>query len=229
MSVSCVLAAAGRNSRMEKSQILNGISLKNKLLLPFPREDSRNTIIETTINNVLSANVDECIVVLGHFADEIKNQISNISDDRIKIVKNKSINIGLSSSLLNGLNNCNNDNVLCVAGDQPTVNTKTYNDIIDIFLNSENHEKTISILRRREIGMLETAKGLGMPFIANKFQLSKYLFGENDNLNPILKKILDDGFCFYAVKEENNLELININDYEDYTFVLNKNIKKIPK
>lgn len=220
MLVSSVITAAGRNSRMEKSQLQKGILLKNKLLLPFPSEDSKKTVIETTINNVLSANVDECIVVLGHFADEIRDVVDNISDDRIKIVKNKNVDVGLSTSLFNGLDNCRNDYVLCVASDQPTVSTKTYNNLINILLNSDNPKKTISILRRKNTGILNSAEGLGMPFVVEKKQLSDYLCSEDDNLNPILRKIFDDEFCFYGVKEEDDLELININDYDDYKFVL---------
>ncbi|WP_231624351.1 hypothetical protein [Methanobrevibacter arboriphilus] len=72
MLISSVITAAGRNSRMENSQIKEGSPIKNKLLLPFPSENSINTVIETTINNVLSSDVDECIVVLGHFAANIK-------------------------------------------------------------------------------------------------------------------------------------------------------------
>lgn len=232
MLISSVITAAGRNSRMELSQMKNGFNVKNKLLLPFPSEYGEKTVIETTINNVLSANVDECIVVLGHFADEINEVIANISDDRIKIVVNKNIDVGLSSSLLNGLNYCTNDFVLCVASDQPTVSTKTYNKIIETIntaknLNSENinQKKIISVLRRRDVGVLDTAEGLGMPFVANRQELSKYVHNEDDNLNPILRKMFAEGFCFYGVKEENGLELININNYDDYQLVLD-NITK---
>ena len=246
MLVSSVITAAGRNSRMEKSQIQLEIPIKNKLLLPFPNENSDKTIIETTINNVVSANVDECIVVLGHFADEIISVFDNISDSRVKIVKNDNIDVGLSTSLLNGLNNCKNDYVLCVASDQPTVSSKTYNNIINVikdlnkdnnfnninnsnniyFTKYKNHSKIISILRRNGFGILNTADGLGMPFVANRQEFSKYLHNEDDNLNPIIRKIFDDDFCFYGVKEENDLELININNYDDYKFVLNENAKK---
>jgi len=243
MLVSSVITAAGRNSRMEKSQIQMGIPIKNKLLLPFPNGGSDKTLIETTLNNVLSADIDECIVVLGHFADEIMSTLNNISDERVKIIKNKNIDVGLSTSLLNGLNNCKNDYVLCVASDQPTVSNKTYNNLINIFKNSskinytnstnftnstkfKNYEKIISVLRRMDFGILNTAKGLGMPFVVNRQEISKYLHNEDDNLNPILRKIFDDEFCFYGVKEENNLELININNYDDYKFVLNEKIKR---
>ena len=221
MLISSVITAAGRNSRMENSQIKEGSPIKNKLLLPFPSENSINTVIETTINNVLSSDVDECIVVLGHFAANIKKALANITDDRVKIIENENINVDLSTSLLNGLKHCKNKYVLCSAGDQPTVSSKTYKNIINSLFNLKNPEKSISILRRKNSGLLKSPEGLGMPFVANKDILIKYLDNEDSNLNPILRKIFKDQFPFYGVEEDDSMELININNYKDYKFVLN--------
>ena len=44
----------------------------------------------------------------------------------------------------------------------------------------------------------------------------KYLENEDDNLNPILRKIFADGYTFYGIKEKNKKELLNINHYDDY-------------
>ncbi|RBQ22514.1 Bifunctional protein GlmU [Candidatus Methanobinarius endosymbioticus] len=238
MLVSSVITAAGQNFRMKKSQKLNNIPLKNKLLLLFPsyinefynenidinnddiKTIDKSTIIETTINNVLSSKVDECIIVLGHYAEEIEKIILNISDSRIKIIKNDNVNVSLSHSLLNGLKHCTHDYVLCLAGDQPTISSKTYENIIDSFFKLKNPEKSISILRRKNYGILDTAEGLGMPFITSKNQLINYLDGKNDNLNPLLRKIFEDKFCFHGIKESNKLELRNINDWNEYQNVL---------
>ena len=59
-----------------------------------------------------------------------------------------------------------------------------------------------------------------MPFVAPRKNLMNYLKNENDNLNPILRKIFDDGYSFYGVKEKNKKELININYYKDYLQLL---------
>lgn len=222
MLISSVITAAGQNSRMIKSQKLEKVQIKNKLLLPFSNSDNGKSIIETTIENTLSSDVDECIVVLGHFADEIREIISNISDSRLKIIENKNHNVNLSNSLLNGLKHCNHDHVLCLAGDQPTISSNTYKNIINSFFNLDNPETSVSILRRNNFKILNTAEGLGMPFMAYRNQLIKYLDGENDNINLILRKIFKDDFCFYGIKEANDLELININNWDDYTYVLNK-------
>jgi molybdenum cofactor cytidylyltransferase len=92
--------------------------------------------------------------------------------------------------------------------------------------NSPNPKNTISILRRRKIGKLDSAEGLGMPFCCYGKLLYKYVQEEDDNLNPILRKMIKNGVEFYALKEANALELLNINHYEDYLKIkkeINKN------
>ena len=221
LTVSAVITAAGKNSRMRKDQEERNIPLQNKLTLPLNKGEYSSTIIETTINNVLNTeNIDECIIVLGHYCEEILPFINNIHDDRLKIVKNDPVDVGLSVSLLNGLQNISSDIALCVTGDQPTVSTKTFNNIIETLLNSDNPHKTISVLRRIEIGKLGTALGLGMPFAGDRKELINYLKGRDDNLNPILREIFADGFEFYGVKENHPNELININHYSEYESIL---------
>ena len=217
MTVSAIITAAGKNSRMRNDQISRNISLRNKLILPL----NNKTVLETTIDNALSSNVDECIVVLGHYSDEIRNAIFDNYKTSVKFIENNPIDVGLSVSLLNGLRNINSDFALCITGDQPTVSSETFNKMIEVCQNSPNPKKTIAILRRRKTGLLNTAEGLGMPFVAFKNNLVKYLENENDNLNPILRKIFSDGYTFYGIKEKNKLELLNINHYDDYLKLLN--------
>lgn len=226
LSVSAIVTAAGKGSRMRNDQIKMNLAIKNKLILPL----TSKTIIETTIENILNIKkIKECIIVLGHHSDEILPYIQNIQDSRIKIVENNPINVKLSSSLLNGLNYSNSDISLCVTGDQPTISSKTFNLILNHILNSNNPKKTISILRRKNIGKLNNAEGLGMPFAAYKSSLINYLQNENSNLNPILRKMHSEDFEFYGIKEDNPLELMNINNYSEYQFLLKKLNQKITK
>ncbi|MBP3792076.1 MAG: NTP transferase domain-containing protein [Methanobrevibacter sp.] len=216
MSISTVITAAGKNSRMRKDQISRGIELTNKLILPFEGK----TVIETTIDNALSSNIDECIVVLGHYSNEIKEAIFDNYKDDVKFIINNPVDVGLSTSLFNGLSNIDSDFALCITADQPTVSTQTFNKLIEVSQNSDNPYETISILRRRKTGLLDTAEGLGMPFVAPRENLMRYLENEDDNLNPILRKIFDDGYTFYGIKEKNEKELLNINHYDDYLKLL---------
>ena len=216
MSISTIITAAGKNSRMRKDQISRGIELTNKLILPI----DEMTVIETTIDNALSLNIDECIVVLGHYANEIKEAIFDNYKDDVKFIENNPVDVGLSTSLYNGLSNTGSDFALCITADQPTVLPETFEKMIEVSQNSENPFKTISILRRRKTGLLDTAEGLGMPFVAPRQNLMRYLENEDDNLNPILRKIFDDGYTFYGIKEKNEKELLNINHYDDYLQLL---------
>ena len=216
MSISTIITAAGKNSRMRKDQISRGIELTNKLVLPFRNK----TVIETTIDNALSLNTDECIVVLGHYAGEIKDVIFENYKDDVKFIENNPVDVGLSTSLYNGLKNIDSDFALCITADQPTVLPETFEEMIRQSQNSQDPYKTISILRRRKTGLLDTAEGLGMPFVAPRLNMMKYLENEDDNLNPILRKIFDDGYTFYGIKEKNEKELLNINHYEDYLNLL---------
>ena len=201
---------------MRKDQLERNIDLKNKLILPF--KDS--TVIETTIDNALNAKIDECIVVLGHYSSEIKEAIFDNYKDKVKFIQNNPVDVGLSTSLFNGLSNISSDFALCITADQPTVSTETFNNLIDVSLGSEDPFHTISILRRRKTGRLDTAEGLGMPFVAPRLNLMKYLENEDDNLNPILRKIFADGYTFFGIKEKNKKELLNINHYDDYLNLL---------
>lgn len=216
MSISTIITAAGKNSRMRKDQMERNLDLTNKLILPFEGK----TVLETTIDNALSSNVDECIVVLGHYASEIKQVIANNYDDEVKFIINDPVDVGLSVSLFNGLSNISSDFALCITGDQPTVSSETFNKMIEISQNSDDPYHTIPILRRRKTGLLDTAEGLGMPFVAPRLNLMEFLENENDNLNPILRKIFDNGYTFYGIKEKNKKELLNINHYEDYLNLL---------
>ena len=87
MSISTIITAAGKNSRMRKDQISRNIEVINKLILPF----GDKTVIETTIDNALSANVDECIVVLGHYSSEIKEAIYDNYKDSVKFIQNNQL------------------------------------------------------------------------------------------------------------------------------------------
>ena len=61
-----------------------------------------------------------------------------------------------------------------------------------------------------------------MPFALNKNIILPYISDVDDNLNPILREIFASGVDFYGVKEEFDLELVNINHYNDFKLVSEK-------
>ena len=210
--VSAIITAAGKNRRMRKDLKSRGIEIKHKLLLNF----CDNPIILQTLQNTLNAGVTECIVVLGHFSDEIISVLDEFDDERVRIVINPEIHVELSQSLLNGIKKVKDDFCLCVAADQPTVSAETFKNIINGVFDSPEPKNTVSILARGKFGYLDTAEGLGMPFACHLDILKKYLTGNKDNLNPILREMVKDGVIFYGVSPRDDMELLNINNYGDY-------------
>ena len=217
--VSAIITAAGKNKRMREDLKARGMDIKHKLLLNF----RGNPIILQTLQNTLNAGVNECVVVLGHFSDEIVSVLDELDDERVKIVVNPEINVELSESLLNGTKMVKNDFCLCVAADQPTVSPETFKNIMEGVFNSPEPKNTVSILARGKSGYLDTAEGLGMPFACHLSILEKYLTENKDNLNPILRKMVKEGVMLYGVSPCDDMELLNINEYEDYLNILEKN------
>lgn len=216
--VSAVITAAGKNRRMIEDLKVRKMPPKHKLLL-----DLHGTpVIIQTIKNVLNSGVDECTVVLGHFSQEISSVLSEFHDKRVKIIKNPDINVELSRTLLNGVKNVKRGFCLCVAADQPTVMSTTMQKLIEKAQEHFEPENIISILAREKTGYLQSAQGLGMPFVCHTKLLEKYLAGRDENLNPILQDMISDGVIFYGVPPQNELELVNINRYNDYLQVLGK-------
>lgn len=219
--VSAVVTAAGKNRRMVEDLKTRKMPPKHKLLM----ELHGNPVIIQTIKNVLNSGVDECTVVLGHFSREISDVLNGFHDDRIKIVENPDVNVELSQTLLNGVKNIKKGFCLCVAADQPTVTTETMTKLIEKVISYSEPENIVSVLAREKTGYLESAQGLGMPFVCHSKLLEMYLPGRDDNLNPILKDMIRDGVVFYGVPARSELELVNINRYSDYLQVLG-NIKR---
>ncbi len=217
--VSAIITAAGRNRRMRTDLKSRGMEIRHKLLLSF----RGNPIILQTLQNTLNAGVDECIIVLGHFSDEIISVLDEFDDERVKIVINPEIDVELSESLLNGVKKAKTNFCLCIAADQPTVSAETFKNIIGGVFNGQEPENTVSILARGKSGYLDTAEGLGMPFACHVDILKKYLTENKDNLNPILRKMVKEGIKLYGVPPHDDTELLNINEYEDYLNILEKN------
>ncbi len=213
--VSAVITAAGRNRRMIEDLQSRGMEIKHKLLLDLKGEP----VIIRTIENVLKSGVDECVVVLGHFSDEISAVLKDFPDKRVRVIENPNYDVELSETLLNGVKNIKSSLCLCVAADQPTITSSTIEILIKTAQNYSAPEDIVSILARRKEGFLESAEGLGMPFVCHSKLLLKHLPRHEDDLNPLLREMIMDGIVFYGVPSINELELVNINRYDDYIYV----------
>lgn len=218
-----IITAAGKNSRMIEDFKNMGKKPIHKLKL----EINNKPLLVHTIEQIINSDIEGINICLGHFKDEIYDLLQEYDlTDKVNIILNENPEVGLSQTIENALKNNEDKYYLFAAADQPTLSTKTINRMIYVLNNSPNPKNTISILRRRKIGKLDSAEGLGMPFCCYGQLLYDYVQKEDDNLNPILRKMIKDGVEFYALKEDNELELLNINHYEDYLKIKSKIEKK---
>ncbi len=116
--VSAIVLAAGESKRMGKL----------KQLLPL----GESTIIEQTIDNLLSSRIGEVIVVMGHGAEEIKRRLGI---RQVKIVYNPRYTEGMSTSIAAGLRelDAKADAVMLVLADQPFIDSQTIDKLLDEF------------------------------------------------------------------------------------------------
>lgn len=214
-----ILTAAGKNSRMIDDFRKMNMKPTHKLKLKINNKE----ILLYTIDNLLKSKIDNIILCVGHHKETILDILEeNNIEDKIQINVNPDVNVGLSKTIKNALQKDLEKNYLFMAADQPTVLPETINKLIDTLENSPSPKNTISVLARRKYGKLDSAEGLGMPFCCYGKLLYQYVKNENDNLNPILRKMIKNNVDFYGIKEKNKLELLNINHFADY-----QKIKKV--
>ena len=82
---SAIVPAAGMSTRLGR----------NKLLLPF----KGRPLIAHAVDTLMSSDVDEIIVVLGHEADQVRGAIAS---KEVKFVENPDYRLGLSTSVRAG-------------------------------------------------------------------------------------------------------------------------------
>ena len=213
-----IITAAGKNSRM-----INDFKKMNKTPIhKLKLKINDKEIIIHTLDNILDSDINNITVILGNFREEIYELLKEYGLlNKVTVKYNKNNDVGLSQSIITGLEGCSDNYYFFGAADQPTITPNTINNMIERLENSPRPKNTISILARRKTGWLDSAEGLGMPFCCYGKLLYDYLKDENDNLNPILRKMIKENVDFYGVEARNELELLNINCYDEYL-----NIKK---
>ncbi len=122
ITVSAILLAAGEAKRIGRP----------KLLMPF----GGGTVLERTLDNLLTSKVDEVIVVLGPRAGVIKQVIA---DRQVKVVVNPDYHLGMSTSLITGLSLVDDraQRIMIALADQPLIYGETYDRLIEASLSCD--------------------------------------------------------------------------------------------
>lgn len=129
--MTAIILAAGLSRRM---------GTVNKLLLPF----GNKTILETTLDNILSSNIDSVMIVVGHEAEQIKLLLAQYLEKNstvhheFYIIENPDFEQGLTGSIqagiksLHALNLSERGYMICLS-DMPLISSEEYSYLINQF------------------------------------------------------------------------------------------------
>jgi len=104
--VAAILLAAGRSRRMGAF----------KPLLPFGAQ----TVIETCVNNLRAAGIEEIVVVVGHRAAQVRSRLAHLP---LRFAVNEEVESEMGASIARGVAELTSetDATLIALGDQPAV------------------------------------------------------------------------------------------------------------
>ncbi|HYV24448.1 MAG TPA: nucleotidyltransferase family protein [Pyrinomonadaceae bacterium] len=167
--VAAILLAAGRSRRMGAF----------KPLLPF----GDSTVIDSCIDNLHEAALDEIIVVVGHRADELQ---AHLKDANLKFAFNVDPNSEMGVSIARGVEQMSDDAdaLLIALVDHPAVSGDTIKTIIDAWVDGAQfvqpefngrggHPVLIDLSFRNELLNLDPEKGLRKLFEAHRDQVKR--------------------------------------------------------
>ena len=155
-AVAAILLAAGQSRRMGAF----------KPLLPF----GKHSVIETCINNLRAASVDEIVIVVGHRAEEVQ---AHLKEGNLRFAINPDPESEMSASIACGVEQISSDAeaLLIALVDHPAVSGDIIRQIIDEWKTGARlvqpehkgrggHPVIIDLRYRDELLDLDAQKGL---------------------------------------------------------------------
>ena len=175
--ISCVLLSAGESSRFGSPKALAKLNHGN--------------VIENIQEKLLQVGVDEIVIVLGAWSQEIKTSL--LKHTQIKVVYNKDYNLGQSSSFKVGLQQISPaaEGILLWPVDYPFILQATIQTLVDSFKkdvpliliptyqNKKGHPPIFHKRLKNEFLNLDHTKGINT--IGQKYEDQVKLFPVNDS------------------------------------------------
>lgn len=192
--ISAIILAAGLSTRMKEF----------KQLLPYRGKK----VIIAIVEELLNANVAEVLVVVGHNADLVREELKKYD---VKLIMNPDYKQGMHTSVMAGAENVSDkaDAFMIVLGDQPEISSRLVNGLIAFAKQSEKGIIIPSYLNKR-----------GHPVLFRKQYLE-----HTKNLSPILglKQIVNENpkDIDYFIAGEDTI-LFDIDTPEDYQQLLER-------
>jgi molybdenum cofactor cytidylyltransferase len=163
--IAAILLAAGRSTRMGAF----------KPLLPF----GDGTVVETCVTNLQAAGIEQIVVVVGHRAQEVRQQLATLP---VTFAVNPDQESEMSASIACGIEQVASGKraVLVALVDQPAVSSEVIGQLIDEWLRTRasliqpehggrgGHPVLIDLAFRDELLALDSVRGLRAVFDAHR-------------------------------------------------------------
>lgn len=192
-TITAILLAAGRSSRMGAF----------KPLLPF----GDTSVIQSCLQNLRAAGVEDIVVVLGHRAGEVE---SSLSDPRLRFALNPDPEGEMSTSIICGVRQLSPtaDAVLIALVDQPAIPPAAIEAVINEwstgarlvvpeFQERGGHPVLVDLRFRDELMDLDPTQGLRSLFAAHKDLVRRVSVS-----SPLIARDMDTWDDYRALHEE---------------------------
>ena len=173
--ISAILLAAGQSKRMID---------ENKLVKEF----KGIPLIKHSVDNILSSDIDELIIVLGYQKKIIQNILKK--NKKIKFAINENFADGMSTSIKIGLDHLSkkSDAFFICLGDMPMINKKIYNHLIKL---RKDNDILVPTYKNKQANPVLFSKFMktSIMSVTGDFGAKKIL---NENKSKILNIKIDD-------------------------------------
>jgi len=128
--IAAIVPAAGMSTRMGR----------NKLLLPFKGKP----LIVHAVETLLASKIEEVIVVLGHEAERVRDELEGMP---VKLIENPGYREGMSTSIRAGLSVVSRRAVaiMIYLADQPLLEPAEVNRLVEAFAEGKNRGKSVVV------------------------------------------------------------------------------------
>jgi bifunctional UDP-N-acetylglucosamine pyrophosphorylase / glucosamine-1-phosphate N-acetyltransferase len=227
MNINAIILAAGKGTRMRDD--------RPKVLTPI----FGKSFIEYVVDSLKAAGVERIIPIVGFQAEKVQSLLGPNYDYAIQL---KQFGTGHAVKMAKDYLENDEGLTLIIAGDQPFIEANTLKSLIDLHLNEKNALTLLSIdnptpygygriLRNNNqvIGMVEETDATANQKTITEVNLSTYCFDNRllwkhineitDNnkkkefyINDLVGIFNQHGYKVNAMKSDNHLETIGIND-----------------
>ncbi|WP_186731325.1 nucleotidyltransferase family protein [Rummeliibacillus suwonensis] len=203
--IGAIILAAGQSKRMGKP----------KLFLPY----QGIPIIHYPVKMAVQNHLTPIVVVGGKNYDQLKKELE-IYHQKISIIYNERYEIGMSTSLIVGVNSLNGelDAVLIFLGDQPLVADEVIKNLINTY--QKNKKNGVYIVRPRY------KQSPGHPILFDKSLLKQFQHIKGDEGGKSIIKTNEEHLRYVDFKQSDwNLDIDTKEDYDQLiNNILNKGV-----